>query len=106
MTNEHLVVFITAPRGEGEKIAGHIVEKRLAACVNIVRGIESIYWWEGKVEKDEEELLIVKTRGNILDKLIEEVKKVHPYKVPEIIAIPITAGNRDYLEWIEREVNG
>lgn len=98
------VIFITAPKGKGFEIARRIVEERLAACVNVVSGVTSIYWWEGKVQVDSEELLIVKTKGEAIEKLIERVKEIHPYTVPEIIAIDITRGNKDYLEWVEREV--
>ncbi|MCE4618783.1 MAG: divalent-cation tolerance protein CutA [Desulfurococcales archaeon] len=104
MTGEHVVVLITTPAGKGEEIANFIVERRLGACVNIIKEIRSFYWWKGNIERDNEELLIIKTKRQILDKLIEEVKKVHPYTVPEIIALPIVAGNIDYLNWIEEEV--
>ena len=104
MNTEHVVVFVTAPKGKGEEIAKAIVEKRLAACVNIVDNIKSIYWWQDKVEEDFEELLIIKTKYKILEKLIEEVKRAHPYTVPEIISLPIILGNKEYLEWINKEV--
>ncbi|MCE4612724.1 MAG: divalent-cation tolerance protein CutA [Desulfurococcales archaeon] len=99
------VVFITAPRGEGSRIAKYIVEKRLAACVNVVHGITSFYWWEGRLVEDSEDLLVVKTVEEAVGALIEEVKKVHPYTVPEIVSLPIEKGNRDYLEWVRREVS-
>lgn len=99
-----VVVLITVPKGEGKRIARAIVESRLAACVNIVTGLTSIYWWKGSIEEDEEELLILKTRTDIVKKLIDEVKKIHPYTVPEIIALPIVDGNPDYLKWVDDEV--
>jgi len=101
-----VVVLITTPRGEADRIARYLVENRLAACVNIVRGITSYYWWEGKVTEDQEDLLIVKTLEDSVEELIDEVKKIHPYTVPEVIALPIVEGNRDYLEWVRREVEG
>ncbi|MEB3774088.1 MAG: divalent-cation tolerance protein CutA [Desulfurococcales archaeon] len=101
-----VVVLITTPRGEAGRIAKHLVEKRLAACVNIVEGITSYYWWEGKVNEDREDLLIVKTLRDVVEDLIREVKKIHPYTVPEVIALPIVEGNKDYLEWVRREVTG
>jgi periplasmic divalent cation tolerance protein len=98
------VVLITTPRGEGARIAKFIVERRLAACVNVVPGVTSFYWWEGKLVEDGEELLVVKTVDNLVERLIEEVKKNHPYTVPEIISLPIEEGNADYLEWLRGEV--
>jgi len=106
MDIEWIIVFITTPKGDGSRIARYIVENRLAACVNIVTGVRSLYWWEGKVNDDEEDLLIVKTRMSLLSKLIEGVKSIHPYSVPEIIALPIIGGNMDYLRWIDNEVRG
>ncbi len=104
MATGKVVVLITAPRGKGEEIAEFIVSRRLAACVNVVGGIKSFYWWQGEMQRDEEDLLIVKTTREALGKLISEVKKVHPYTVPEIIALDIVEGNPDYLRWVEEEV--
>ena len=101
---EAYVVLITAPRGKGEDIARALVEKRLAACVNVVKGVRSFYWWKGELNVDDEDLLVVKTVGRALDRLIDEVKRIHPYTVPEVIALPILKGNRDYMEWLAREV--
>lgn len=99
-----VVAYITAPESEGKKIARHLVERRLAACVNIV-GVESVYRWEGKVEEDKEALLIAKTKADKVQELIEEVRKIHPYKLPEIIVVPITQGLREYLAWVEQETS-
>ncbi|RUM47961.1 MAG: divalent-cation tolerance protein CutA [Hyperthermus sp.] len=98
-----IVVFITAPRAKGEDIAMKILEKRLAACVNIVP-VKSMYWWRGRIERDDEDLLIVKTTVTAMGKLIEEVKKIHPYTVPEILGLPVVACNREYCEWARGEV--
>jgi periplasmic divalent cation tolerance protein len=100
----YLVVLITAPVDKGEEIAEYIIENKLGACVNIVREVSSIYWWKGKVERDKESLLVVKTSSERFGHLLEGVKKVHPYTVPEIIALPIVAGNEDYLRWIEESL--
>ncbi|CAN6285415.1 unnamed protein product [Urochloa humidicola] len=89
------------PSTEGKKLSESIISEKLAACVNIVPGIESVYWWEGKVQSDAEELLIIKTRESLLDALTEHVKANHEYDVPEVIALPITGGNSKYLEWIK-----
>ncbi|KAJ1298464.1 hypothetical protein BS78_01G455800 [Paspalum vaginatum] len=97
-----IVVYVTVPNREaGKKLSQSIISEKLAACVNIVPGIESVYWWEGKVQSDAEELLIIKTRESLLDALTEHVKANHEYDVPEVIALPITGGNTKYLEWIK-----
>jgi len=98
----YIVVFITTPPGKGgAKIANFLIRRRLSACVNIVPVVSSIYRWKGKVETARESLLIIKTRGAVLKRLIAEVRKVHPYTVPEIISLPIPAGHKDYLRWVD-----
>ena len=100
----HVVVFITAGSvEEGQNIARTLVEERVAACVNIVSPIESVYRWQGKVQDDREVLLIAKTAAEMLEKLARRVKQLHSYKVPEIIALPIVAGSEDYLHWIDQQ---
>ncbi len=96
-----IVVFITAP-GEEEAagIAKALVEEKLAACVNIIRGIRSIYRWEGKVEDEPEALMVVKSREGLFEKLSGRVRELHPYSVPEVIAVPITRGLKEYVDWI------
>ncbi|CAA6664348.1 unnamed protein product [Spirodela intermedia] len=97
-----IVVYVTVPNKEaGKKLAESIIQERLAACVNIVPGIESVYWWDGKVQTDSEELLIIKTRESLLEALTEHVKSNHEYEVPEVISLPITGGSAKYLEWIK-----
>ncbi|CAD6209917.1 unnamed protein product [Miscanthus lutarioriparius] len=97
-----IVVYVTVPNREaGKKLSHSIISEKLAACVNIVPGIESVYWWEGKVQSDTEELLIIKTRESLLDALTAHVKANHEYDVPEVIALPITGGNTKYLEWLK-----
>ena len=100
-----IVVLITAPSKEvGRQVAEALLEKKLAACVNIVAPINSLYIWQGETCDDEEVLLIVKSRDEIFeDRLIPAVKAVHPYDVPEIIALPVLLGDQDYLDWIEAE---
>lgn len=101
----YLAVFITVPdRETGKRVARHLLERRLAACVNMVP-IYSAYWWEGKIEEAEEHLLIVKTTSERLNDLVKEVRSVHPYQVPEVVAVPVVGGYRDYLKWVERETS-
>jgi periplasmic divalent cation tolerance protein len=88
-----------------EKISDVVLKKRLAACVNRVPGIISRYWWKGKLEKAREELLIIKTKRLNVPKLIREIKKVHPYEVPEVIAVDVSAGSEDYMNWVVRETD-
>lgn len=98
----HIVVLITVSSPEeGEKIAKALVEKRVAACVNIIPGIRSIYRWQGKICDDRELLLMAKTTGALFERVEKEVKSLHSYKVPEIIALPIIKGSDDYLSWID-----
>ncbi|MEK7850734.1 MAG: divalent-cation tolerance protein CutA [Deltaproteobacteria bacterium] len=98
----HIVVLITVSSPEeGEKIAKALLEKRVAACVNIIPGIRSIYRWQGKICDDRELLLMAKTTGVLFERVEKEVKSLHSYKVPEIIALPIIEGSDDYLSWID-----
>ena len=108
MDNQYIVVFITVPTKEvGEKIAKALLDKKLAACVNLISPIHSLYIWDGNINADEEVLLVVKTRTELFtDQLIPAVKAVHPYEVPEIIALPIVMGSSDYLQWIEAVTSG
>ncbi|CAK8568212.1 unnamed protein product [Lathyrus sativus] len=97
-----IVVYVTVPNKEaGKKLSESIVKEKLAACVNRVPGIESVYLWEGKIQTDSEELLIIKTRQSLLEALTEHVKSNHEYDVPEVISLPITGGNLKYLEWLK-----
>ncbi|KAK4415644.1 protein CutA, chloroplastic [Sesamum alatum] len=97
-----IVVYVTVPNKEaGKKLAESIVKARLAACVNRVPGVESVYEWKGEIQTDSEELLIIKTRESLLEALTEHVKANHEYEVPEVIALPITGGNLPYLEWVK-----
>ncbi|MFZ5908241.1 MAG: divalent-cation tolerance protein CutA [Nitrospirota bacterium] len=101
-----LVVFITASNeDEGANIAKILVGERLAGCVNIVRDIRSIYLWEGKTEDEQEILMIAKTRKSLWNELVQRVRELHSYTVPEIIAIPVVAGSEDYLNWL-KDVTG
>ncbi|HIC98295.1 MAG TPA: divalent-cation tolerance protein CutA [Pyrodictiaceae archaeon] len=93
------MILVTAPKGKGVEIARKLVEARIAACVN-VGNVKSIYWWQGKIEEDDEEILVIKTRLELVDKIVEYVKRIHPYQVPEIIILPIIGGYEEYLRWV------
>ena len=86
---------------EGEKIASSLVEHHMVACVNIVPSVKSVFFWEGKTARESEVLLIAKSRRPLLEKIVELVKKIHSYKVPEIIALPVIGGSEEYLKWVE-----
>ncbi len=99
-----LVVLTAVPDVEtAQAIALDLVGKRLAACVNVLPAGRSFYWWEGKVTEADERLLFIKTRAERYDELEKALKAVHPYSVPEIVALPIEHGLAEYLEWLEKE---
>jgi periplasmic divalent cation tolerance protein len=103
---EYIVVYVTAPaEEEAERIARDLVENKLAACVNIVKNMRSIYRWQGKIEDETEVLMIVKTRREHFAHLRDMVKQLHSYSVPEIIALPVVEGSEEYLAWLEEETN-
>lgn len=104
--SQALVVLVTAPADVAEDLAGALVASRLAACVNILPGVTSIYRWEGAVQRDTEALLVVKTVARHFDALAGLVSRLHPYETPEVIALPVTAGSRAYLGWLEQSVEG
>jgi periplasmic divalent cation tolerance protein len=107
MDHKHVIVYITTPDTQtGEEIANALIERKLAACVNLTP-IHSIYRWEGKVNREEEILLIVKTRADLFEgQLVPAVLALHPYEVPEIIAMPVVMGAAGYLQWIDEETRG
>jgi len=101
MAENHIVTLCTVPdRESGERIAHALVEERLAACVNLVPGLTSVYRWQGKVEKEAECLLIIKTGVSRFEVLKQRIKGLHPSEMPEIIALPIIHGDSAYLNWI------
>lgn len=103
---EFIVVYVTAGSpAEGERLARALVEEKLAACVNRVKSVQSVYRWQGKVEQSEEELLIVKTKRDLFPALQKRVTELHSYSVPEIIALPVVEGSEAYMEWLEQQVS-
>lgn len=102
---DYCVVFVTAgSRREARKLAQALLERRLVACANIVPGVESHYWWQGKLDCSREWLLVLKTRRSRFGALRRTVKQLHSYQVPEIIALPLVAGHAAYLRWIDSSV--
>ncbi len=101
---EYIVVLITAStEDEAEKIAKALVEKRLCACVNMAKEIRSFFRWEGKISDEGEVLLIAKSKKANFEKIEKEIKTLHSYTMPEIIALPLISGSKEYLNWIESE---
>ncbi len=97
-------IYVTASsKEEAERIAKHLLEKKLAACVNFWK-IESMYWWEGQIQRDEEYAMIVKTRAEKFSEVREEIKKIHSYTTPCICALNVEEGDRKYLDWIDETV--
>lgn len=97
-----VIVFVTtADSGEAKSIAYELLNSKLAACVNIIPMVKSIYWWQSKIEESEESLLIIKSEDNLLEKVVIKIKSIHSYDVPEIIAVKVIGGSKDYLEWIK-----
>ena len=104
MITEYIIVLVTAAsEEEAASIGQTIVGERLAACVNIIRSVRSIYRWQGRIEDQQEVLMILKTRKVLFERLQERVKELHSYSVPEIIALPILEGSKQYLNWLGQE---
>ena len=103
MTDSLVVMITAATEDDAAAIAKALVEGRLAACVNIVKQVRSIYRWQGKVEDEQEVLMIAKTRYELFVDLVHKVKELHTYAVPEIIALPIVVGFEGYLDWLRAE---
>uniref|UniRef100_A0A915ATP5 Uncharacterized protein n=2 Tax=Parascaris univalens TaxID=6257 RepID=A0A915ATP5_PARUN len=101
----HSVVYVTVPNiTVAKQIAREVVSGKLAACVNIIPSVTSVYEWEGKLEEESELLLIMKTRSSAIEGLRKKVLELHPYEVPEFIAAPITSGSDAYLKWVDEQV--
>jgi len=98
------VVTAIAKRENAEKIANALVEKRLAACVQILGPIVSTYWWKDNIETAEEWLCVIKSKKDVYEELEKSIKEIHPYETPEIFALPVVAGSKDYLKWLSNEV--
>jgi len=102
---KYIVVFVTVSSlSEAKKISDNLLSRKLVACVNIVPKVRSNFIWKGNIDKANEVLLIAKTKFSKFNELKKQVKKNHSYEVPEIIALPIIAGNKEYLKWIDESV--
>ena len=104
MSDAHRVVLISTPGAEaGRQLARALVEERLAACGSVVPAVTSVYRWQGAVEEEEEALLVLKTAADRVEALTRRTRELHPYEVPEILALPVSGGNPGYLEWVIEE---
>ena|SRR6266487_1916086 len=104
MTDKRIVLSTAGSEDEARKIAGHLVERKLAACVNIIPQIESVYRWQGRVESNREWLLLIKTTAEKFPGVCGAIREMHSYELPECIAIAIDDGSTGYLQWIEQAV--
>jgi periplasmic divalent cation tolerance protein len=104
MTDKIVVLSTCASPEDAARIARSLVEKKLAACVNVMPAVRSFYRWQGAIEDDQESLLVIKSSRGLFDQLRVEIEKLHSYEVPEVIAVPIVDGSEGYLEWWDREL--
>jgi periplasmic divalent cation tolerance protein len=103
MSSSIFVLSTVPDEKKGREIARVLVEARLAACVTVSADCQSYYWWEGKISEDKEYMLFIKTKEALYEKLEARLKELHPYTIPEIIALPIVKGSEKYLRWLEEE---
>jgi periplasmic divalent cation tolerance protein len=104
MTDKIVVLSACASIEEANRIATELVEKRLAACVNLVSGVRSVYRWKDKIEESQEALLVIKTSRALFESVRLQIEKLHSYELPEVIALPVVDGAEQYLEWMDREL--
>ncbi|HJP37510.1 MAG: divalent-cation tolerance protein CutA [Gammaproteobacteria bacterium] len=105
IANKFILVLCTCPsQQEADAVATALLGERLAACVNQLPGIRSLYRWKGRITRDDEVLLLIKTSADLFASLEKMIKTLHPYTVPEIIAVPVIAGSAEYLGWIEESI--
>lgn len=103
MTRVVTVLITASSMDEARSVARGLLEQKLVACVNIVPGVESHYWWQGTLETAQECLLVAKSRPDLVERVTAEVKRLHSYTVPEVIALPVVDGNPAYLDWVAAE---
>jgi periplasmic divalent cation tolerance protein len=103
---QYLVALVTCPNvAVGRRIAKELVRRRLAACVNLIPSLESIFWWQGKLDQAREALLVIKTTSERFERLRRAVVELHPYDVPEVLGLPVTAGHAAYLRWVTESLS-
>ena len=104
---DYTLIMVTASsKEEAEKIATTLLERKLIACANILGPVSSRFWWQGKIDSAEEYMIFMKTKRELFDQVADNVKQLHSYEVPEIIALPIVEGAKPYLEWINSNLTG
>lgn len=104
METDFIIILVTCvSKKEAENIVNALLKKRLIACGNIISGVESKFWWSGRIDKAKEILILLKARKKDFKKIGKEIKRIHSYEVPEVIAIPIISGNEKYLDWLKEE---
>lgn len=106
MTDKILVISTCATEADAERLARALLDTRLAACVNVVPGLRSFYRWKGEIESEAEFMLIIKTSRDLFPALRAEIEKLHPYEVPELLAMPVLAGAENYLSWLQANLRG
>ena len=105
MNAQYIVVLVTTKdKNQATKIAKGLLEAKLIACANIIGGVHSLFWWQGKIDSSKEVLLILKTKKSLFKKIEAKVKSLHSYQTPEIIALPIVDGSKPYLDWINSSI--
>jgi periplasmic divalent cation tolerance protein len=104
MTDMRIVLTTAGSQNEARRIADALVERKLAACVNIISKVQAIYRWQGKTQEAEEWLLLIKTTANLFEKLRDAIKELHPYELPECISIAVDDGSKEYLNWITESI--
>lgn len=105
--SDFALVYTTAPDlGVAEAIGSQLVEEGLAACVNVLPGMRSIYIWQGEVQKDDEVVALIKTRAALVATVISRIEELHPYEVPAAFAIPTSGGSTEFLKWVNEQVSG
>lgn len=104
MTDKIVVLSTCATSREAKRIARSLVEKKLAACVNVLPAVQSVYRWQKKIEDTREVLLVIKSSRGLFESLCTELAKLHSYEVPEVVALPVVDGSEQYLQWMDREL--
>ena len=106
MNTQHIVILVTAKdKKEAHKIAQGLLKAKLVACANIIDGVQSFFWWQGKIDSSKEVLLVLKTKKTLFKKVAIKVKSLHSYQTPEIIALPIVRGSEEYLNWLKSSLD-